>query len=243
MIPTYNERENIVRIVPQVLRQGPEYEVLVIDDGSPDGTGKQAQALSRKHARAHVLHRPGKMGLGAAYLAGFRWGLERDYDILVQMDADFSHPPDMLPALVEACATSDVAVGSRYVGGRVAVVNWPRSRVWISRFGSFYARVVTGLPVADATGGFNALRRGVLENLDLRRLRSTGYSFQIELKYRAWRAGHRIREVPFQFVERDVGESKMTKAIIVEAVWRMWLLRLERVRDGLRRLFNPNAEA
>ena len=198
----------------------------MVDDNSPDGTGDLADEFAAGSERVNVLHRPGKQGLGAAYVAGFRWGIERDFDMLIEMDADLSHPAGRLPALVEALEEVGVAVGSRYVGGRITVVNWPLSRLMISLFGSWYARAITRLPVNDATGGFNAFRREVIESVGLDRIQSNGYSFQIELKLRAWRAGFTLREVPIVFTERDSGESKMSGAIIREAVWRVWKLRL-----------------
>lgn len=227
VMPTYNEADNLPRIVPRVLEQGSAFHVLVVDDNSPDGTGDVADELAERSDRVAVLHRPGKQGLGAAYVAGFTWGLERDFDLFVEMDADLSHPPAMLPAmLAETRRGVDVVVGSRYVGGRITVVNWPMRRLLISLFGSWYARIITRLPVRDATGGFNALRRSVIESVRLDRIQSNGYSFQIELKLRAWRAGFDLREVPFVFTERDSGESKMSKSIIWEAVWRVWKLRI-----------------
>ena len=226
IVPTYNERDNLPRVAPRILAQGDAFNILVVDDNSPDGTGDIADELSAASERIDVLHRPGKQGLGAAYVVGFRWGLERDFDILVEMDADLSHPADRLPALVAALDEADVAVGSRYVGGRITVVNWPLRRLMISLFGSWYARAITRLPVNDATGGFNAFRREVVESVGLDRVQSNGYSFQIELKLRAWRSGFTLAEVPIVFTERDVGESKMSGAIIREAVWRVWKLRL-----------------
>lgn len=227
VIPTYNEADNLPRIVPRVLEQGSAFHVLVVDDNSPDGTGDIADELAAASDRVAVLHRPGKQGLGAAYVAGFTWGLKRDFDLFVEMDADLSHPPAMLPLMLKETRRGvDVVVGSRYVGGRITVVNWPMRRLLISLFGSWYARIITRLPVRDATGGFNALRRSVLESVRLDRIQSNGYSFQIELKLRAWRAGFDLREVPFVFTERDSGESKMSKSIIWEAVWRVWKLRI-----------------
>ena len=225
VVPTYNERDNLPRVVPRILEQGEAFHVLVVDDNSPDGTGRVADRLAAESERVEVLHRPGKQGLGAAYVAGFHRGLERNFDILVEMDADLSHPADRLPALVGALDHADVVVGSRYVGGRITVVNWPMSRLLISVFGCWYARAITRLPVNDATGGFNAFRREVIESVGLDRVQSNGYSFQIELKLRAWRAGHRLTEVPIVFTERDSGESKMSRKIIAEAVWRVWKLR------------------
>ena len=227
VIPTYNERDNLPRIVPRVLEQGDAFHVLVVDDNSPDGTGDVADELASGNERVAVLHRPGKQGLGAAYVSGFKWGLKRDFDVFVEMDADLSHPPATLPVmLAEVRRDVDVVVGSRYVDGRITVVNWPMRRLMISLFGSWYARVITRLPVRDATGGFNVFRRHVLERVRLDRIQSNGYSFQIELKLRAWRGGFGLREVPIVFTERDSGESKMSRSIIWEAVWRVWKLRI-----------------
>lgn len=225
IIPTYNERENLPRIVPQVLSQDPSLEVLVVDDGSPDGTGALADELATKDSRVHVLHRAGKQGLGTAYLAGFRWGLEHGYDHLFEMDADFSHDPAHIPQFLAAIADADLVLGSRYLHGRVTVVNWPMGRLLLSYFANIYARVVTGLPVADATGGFKCFRREVLEALELDKVESNGYAFQIEMSFRAWKRGFRIGEIPIMFVDRDIGESKMSKRIVREAVWRVWRLR------------------
>ncbi len=226
VIPTFNEADNLLRIVPLVLNQHPRIEVLVVDDNSPDGTGDLADDLAEELDRVHVLHRSGKQGLGRAYLEGFQWGLERGFALIIEMDADFSHDPDALPEFIEKASEFDVVLGSRYVGGRVTVINWPMSRLLISYFGSRYARVVTGLPVRDATGGFNCWRREVLEALDFDRIESNGYTFQIELKLRAWRRGFSLTEIPIIFAERDSGESKMSKKIVIEAVWKVWKLRL-----------------
>ncbi len=226
IIPTYNERENLPRVVAKVLEAHPAVEILVVDDASPDGTGALADTLAQETPRLHVLHRQAKEGIGRAYVAGFRWGLEREYTLFFQMDADLSHPPEKIPEMMEAAGEVPVVVGSRYVGHRVNVVNWPLSRLIISMFGSFYARLVTGLPVADATGGFNAWRREVLERLPLDRMESNGYTFQIEMKFRAWRKGFAIREIPIVFVERESGRSKMSRRIVLEAVWKVWKLRL-----------------
>jgi dolichol-phosphate mannosyltransferase len=226
VIPTYNEGESLPRIVPQVLEVDPAVEVLVVDDNSPDGTGEIAEALAHEHpGRVHVLHREGKEGLGKAYIAGFRWALERDYAFVCEMDADLSHRPEDLVRVREAMADHPVVVGSRYVDGTVNVVNWPMSRLFISLFGSWYARTITRLPVRDATGGFNCFRREVLEAIDLDRIESNGYAFQIELKLRAWRKGYAPHEIPIVFFERSTGESKMSKRIVREAIWRVWRLR------------------
>jgi dolichol-phosphate mannosyltransferase len=229
VIPTYNEVENLPRVVELALAAVEALHILVVDDASPDGTGRVADELAvRFQGRVHVLHREGKMGLGRAYLAGFGWGLGRGYDRICEMDADLSHPPAMLPALIESVTRCgvDFVIGSRYVGGNVTVVNWPIGRLLISYFGSVYARAITRLPVSDATGGFNLFHRRVLEALDFSRIESTGYTFQIELKLRAWRKGFRFVELPIIFTERDQGDSKMSKRIVLEAVWKVWKLRI-----------------
>lgn len=226
IIPTYNERENLPRKVPRVLDQDPRLEILVVDDASPDGTGELADAMAEADPRIHVLHREGKGGLGAAYLAGFAWALERDFELLFEMDADISHPPEALPRLIEEAEDHDVVIGSRYVDGTVNVVNWPMTRLFVSVFGSWYARTITRMPVRDATGGYNCWHRRVFESVDLDHVRSNGYAFQIELKFRAWVNGFSLKEVPIVFTERDTGESKMSKSIVREAVWRVWWLRL-----------------
>lgn len=225
VIPTFNEADNLPRIVPLLLNQDPRIDVLVVDDDSPDGTGDLADDLADELDRVHVLHRSGKQGLGRAYLEAFRWGLDRDYTLFFEMDADFSHEPDALPEFIEKAKEFDVVLGSRYVDGRVTVINWPMSRLLISYFGSRYVRIVTGLPVRDATGGFNCWRREVLEALDFDRIESNGYTFQIELKVRAWRRGFSMIEIPIIFAERDSGESKMSKKIVREAIWKVWKLR------------------
>ncbi|MGD8319101.1 MAG: polyprenol monophosphomannose synthase [Gemmatimonadota bacterium] len=229
IVPTYNERENLPRKVPLILEQDPRLDILVVDDASPDGTGEIADAMAARDERIHVLHRSAKDGLGRAYLAGFAWGLERRYELLFEMDADISHPPDALSRFIEAAQDHDVVIGSRYVGGRVNVLNWPMSRLFISVFGSWYARTITGMPVRDATGGFNCWHREVLEAVRLERVRSNGYAFQIELKYRAYRKGFSLHEIPILFTERDEGDSKMSKRIVREAVWRVWWLKLSAV--------------
>lgn len=233
IVPTYNERDNIERIVPQILLQDERFDVLVIDDASPDGTGRAADRLAEDEPRVHVVHRGAKKGLGTAYLEGFRWGLDRAYGLLFEMDADFSHDPEHLPRFLEAAEQFDLVLGSRYLHGRITVVNWPITRLFLSYFANIYARIVTGLPVTDATGGFKCFRREVLERIDLDRVESEGYSFQIEMSFRAWRAGFRIGEIPIVFADRSEGESKMSKRIIREAVWKVWKLR---ILDLFRRL-------
>ena len=229
MVPTYNEMENLPRKVPKVLAQDERIEILVIDDASPDGTGALADEMAAEFPRIHVLHRTAKEGLGKAYLAGFDWALERDYELIFEMDADISHPPDALPRLIAAAAEYDFVIGSRYVDGRVTVSNWPMSRLLVSYFGSWYARTITRMPVRDATGGFNCWRREVLLGLRLDRVRSNGYAFQIELKFRAWCKGFTFTEVPILFTERDSGDSKMSKKIVREAVWRVWWLKSQQI--------------
>ena len=226
IIPTYNERDNLPRLIPSVLAQHPSLEVLVVDDASPDGTGELADRMAAEEPRVHVLHRAGKLGLGTAYIAGFHWGLERGYDHLLEMDADFSHDPSHLPQFLESIQHFDVVLGSRYLHGRVTVVNWPIARLLLSYFANVYARWVTGLPVADATGGYKCFRREVLAAIELDRVESNGYAFQIEMSFRAWKKGFRLGEIPIMFVDRDLGESKMSKRIVREAVWRVWRLRL-----------------
>jgi dolichol-phosphate mannosyltransferase len=223
ILPTYNERDNLAQVVPAILDQDPCLEVLIVDDNSPDGTGALADQLAGAFARVHVLHRERKAGLGKAYLAGFRWALERDYDRVIEMDADFSHDPRFLKDLLVAAETADVVVGSRYKTG-VNVINWPMSRLLLSYFANFYVRAVTGLPQTDSTSGFKCFRREVLASLPLDRVGSNGYGFQIEMNFRAWRKGFRLVEVPIIFTDRVEGSSKMNKAIVWEAVWMVWRL-------------------
>jgi dolichol-phosphate mannosyltransferase len=226
VVPTYNERDNLPRLVPLILQQDSRLSVLIIDDASPDGTGQVADTLAAAEPRLHVLHRPGKLGLGTAYIAGFKWALERDYDAVFEMDADFSHDPAHIPQFLDALREFDVVLGSRYLHGRVTVINWPIPRLLLSYAANLYARWVTGLPVTDATGGFKCFRRPVLESVDLDRIGSEGYAFQIEINLRAWRNGFSLGEIPIVFADRDLGESKMSKRIVWEAVWRVWLLRV-----------------
>jgi dolichol-phosphate mannosyltransferase len=225
IVPTYNERDNIERLIAAALAQDPRLDVLVVDDGSPDGTGEIVDALAAINPRVHALHRAGKMGLGTAYVAGFRWALERDYGVVFEMDADFSHDPLHLPEFLTAVQTADLVIGSRYRKGRVTVVNWPMSRLILSYFANIYARWVTGMPYDDLTGGFKCFRRGVLEAIDLTDVRSNGYAFQIEMNFRAWRREFRILEIPITFTDRSEGESKMSRRIVREAVWMVWRLR------------------
>lgn len=220
VIPTYQERENIDRILNRVLAANPDVDVLVADDRSPDGTGDLADARAAADPRVHVLHRPGKEGLGAAYLAGFAWGIAHGADVLVEMDADGSHRPEDLPSMLAALVDADVVLGSRYVPGG-AVVNWPRSRELLSRGGNTYTRIMLGVGLRDATGGYRAYRRSALEKMVMREVSSQGYCFQVDLVRRAVRAGLRVVEVPITFVEREFGASKMSRSIVTEALWRV----------------------
>jgi dolichol-phosphate mannosyltransferase len=225
IVPTYNERENIRRLIETVLVQDARIDILVVDDGSPDGTGALVDEIVASNDRVHVLHRERKLGLGTAYIAGFRWALERDYAYVLEMDADFSHDPIHLPQFLAAVEGADLVLGSRYQQGRVTVVNWPITRLILSYCANIYARAITGLPVFDATGGFKCFRRSVLEAIDLNRVRSNGYAFQIEMSFRAWKRNFRIAEIPIVFVDRTEGTSKMSGSIVREAVWMVWRLR------------------
>ena len=225
IVPTYNERENISRIVPAVLAQDPSIDVLIVDDGSPDGTGTIADGMAATDARIHVIHRAGKLGLGTAYIAGFKWALARDYGLVFEMDADFSHNPDRIPDFLQAAESADLVLGSRYLNGQINVVNWPMSRLFLSYSANIYARAITGLQLFDATGGFKCFRREVLESIDLDDVKSNGYAFQIEMSFRAWKRGFRLVEIPIVFVDRMQGSSKMSKTIVREAVWMVWRLR------------------
>ena len=225
VIPTYNECENLPLLVPQVLAQDPSLEVLVVDDASPDGTGDVADALAKDDERVHVLHRAAKEGLGPAYRAGFARALELGADRVVQMDADFSHPPDALPALLAPMADHDAVMGSRYLTG-ITVVNWPIERILLSYFGNLYVRKVTGLTVSDTTGGFRCMSREILERIRFREIRADGYAFQVELNFRLQRAGARVAEIPFFFLDRTRGTSKLSVRIGLEALWMAWWLRI-----------------
>ena len=227
VVPTYNERVNLPLVVPAILQQDPRIDVLVVDDNSPDGTGQLAEELAASTPRVHVLHRPNKSGLGKAYLAGFQWALANRYDLIFEMDADFSHDPKFLGDFVRAAADADLVIGSRYRAGVVNVINWPMSRLLLSIGANEYARAITGLPLADSTGGFKCFRREVLEAIDFDKVRSNGYSFQIEMSFRAWKKGFRLVEIPIVFTDRVEGQSKMNKRIVREAIWMVWWLRLQ----------------
>jgi dolichol-phosphate mannosyltransferase len=230
IVPTYNERENILKLIDAVLAQSPTIDVLVVDDGSPDGTGALVDERAAADRRVHIIHRERKLGLGTAYVAGFRWALERDYEFIFEMDADFSHDPEHLPEFLASIQNADLVLGSRYRDRRVTVVNWPIGRLLLSYFANVYARFVTGLQVFDATGGYKCFRRKVLEAIDLNDVRSNGYAFQIEMSFRAWRKGFRIVEIPIVFVDRTEGTSKMSRKIVREAVWMVWRLRWWAIR-------------
>jgi dolichol-phosphate mannosyltransferase len=225
IVPTYNERENAARIIERILEQDPRLEILVVDDGSPDGTGDIVEAITRANPRVHLLRRPGKMGLGTAYIAGFRWAIERQYDYMFEMDADFSHDPSHLPEFLRLIDSADLVIGSRYRDGKITIVNWPISRLLLSYFANVYARFVTRMPVWDTTAGFKCFRRRVLEAIDFSKVVSNGYAFQIEMHFRVWRKGFRMVEMPIVFVDRTEGQSKMSRKIMVEAFWMVLRLR------------------
>ena len=220
VIPTYNEAENLPLIVARVRDSVPEAYILIADDNSPDGTAKVADELAASDDHLHVMHRLGKEGLGAAYLAGFAWALEQGFDVVVEMDADGSHQPEQLPLLLDALRDADLVLGSRWVDGG-SVVNWPRSREILSRGGNWYTRRALRLPLMDATGGYRAFRASTLRALDLDGVGSAGYIFQVDLAYRTLDRGLRVREVPIEFVERQIGDSKMNRKIVSEALWRV----------------------
>ena len=223
--PTYNERANVPTLIERVLAQDPRLEMLFVDDNSPDGTGDLIAEFAAREPRVHLLRRAGKLGLGTAYRDGFRWALARDYELIFEMDADFSHDPSHLPEFLKAAESADFVLGSRYLDGRVTVVNWPMSRLLLSYGANIYARFVTGLRLWDATGGFKCFHRRVLEAIDLGDVRSNGYAFQIEMSFRAVRKGFRPVEIPIVFTDRTLGESKMSGHIVREAVGMVWRLR------------------
>ncbi|HGY55423.1 MAG TPA: polyprenol monophosphomannose synthase [Caldithrix abyssi] len=225
IIPTYNESENIERIIGEVFKHTPDIHILVVDDNSPDGTANLVKALQKKHPTIHILEREKKDGLGQAYLAGFKFALQNGYEYIFEMDADFSHDPKEIPNFLKAIDEADLVLGSRYIRG-VNVVNWPLQRLLLSYFANVYTRFVTGMPVRDATGGYKCFRKEVLEKIDFDRIHSSGYAFQIELTYKAWRKGFRVKEIPIIFVDRVYGQSKLSRAIMWEAMFLVWKLRL-----------------
>lgn len=225
IVPTYNESQNIPTLVRAVLDANPSLDILVVDDNSPDKTGDMVESIGRSEPRLHLLRRPGKMGLGTAYRDGFRWALARDYELILEMDADFSHSPSHLPELLAAAEKADFVLGSRYLDGKVTIVNWPMSRLLLSYGANIYARIITGMRLWDATGGFKCFHRRVLEAIDLGDVRSNGYAFQIEMSFRAMRKGFKAIEIPIVFTDRTEGESKMSGHIVREAVFMVWRLR------------------
>jgi dolichol-phosphate mannosyltransferase len=235
IVPTYNENENIRGIIESVLQQSAHtdvaLEMLIVDDNSPDGTAEIVKEIGESDKRVHLKRRAGKLGLGTAYIEGFKWGLARGFDFLMEMDADFSHDPKEIPNFLHAIADADLVLGSRYING-IRVVNWPLSRLALSKGASYYVRLITGLPVADPTGGFKCFRRNVLESIELDTVRSNGYAFQVELTYKAWMKGFRIREIPITFTDRYAGRSKMSGHIVREALWMVWRIALA---NGFRR--------
>lgn len=224
IIPTYNEIDNIERIIEKVLPQHESIEMLIVDDNSPDGTGDKVLEIMKDNPKVHILQRQGKMGLGSAYVAGFKYAIANEYDFVIEMDADFSHNPNDVPRLLKAIEHNDLVIGSRYVQG-VNVVNWPMSRLLLSYFASYYVKIITGMKVDDPTGGFKCFRRTVLETIDFNEIMSDGYSFQVEMNYRVYKKGLRVKEIPIVFYERRDGQSKMSKHIVWEAIWMVWRLR------------------
>jgi len=227
IIPTYNEATNAVRMIHTLMALDMEVDILFVDDGSPDGTAEKIKEQQAYPDRIHLVEREGKLGLGTAYVRGFEYALEYDYELVCEMDADFSHPPEDVPRLIEAVQSgeTDIAIGSRYANG-ISIVNWPLSRLILSYGANIYARWITGLPVKDTTAGFKCIHRRVIESISLDRIKSNGYAFQIELHFRAWKAGFRLKEVSIIFREREEGVSKMSKGIVREAIWRVWALKI-----------------
>ena len=230
IIPTFNELENIQELIPDILNRykNLDLNVLVVDDNSPDGTGKFVEELSEKESRVKLITRAGKMGLGSAYIEGFRYALKNNYDYIFEMDADYSHSPKEIKNFLKAVKKYDLVLGSRYVKG-VNVVNWPMKRLLLSFFANHYTRVITGLPVFDATGGFKCFRRKVLESIDLNKIKSNGYTFQIEMTFKAWKKGFSIGEIPIIFIDRTAGQSKMSRKIVREAIFMVWKLRIRSI--------------
>ena len=227
IIPTYNEAENIVKLLDDIFSRYPEkLDILIIDDNSPDGTASLVKEKQQRNNRLFLKERPGKMGLGTAYIEGFRYALEHRYGRVIEMDADYSHDPEVIGRMLEKSLTADLVIGSRYVGNTVNVINWPLGRLVLSKTASIYTRLITGMPVSDPTSGYKCFRSDVLEAVDLNSVKSQGYSFQIEMNFRAWKKGFAIEELPIIFIDRAVGKSKMTKKNIVEAIWIVWWLKI-----------------
>jgi dolichol-phosphate mannosyltransferase len=235
VVPTYNERDNLPNLVKRVVAQSGRTELLIVDDNSPDGTGRVADELAAANPLVHVLHRPDKRGLGRAYIAGFKWALERDFEFILEMDGDFSHNPDDIPKFLQAAQEAELVLGSRYCNG-IRVINWPLRRLVLSMGAGHYVRLITGMPFSDPTGGFKCFRRRALLSIDLDAIRSNGYSFQVEMTHRIWRQGMTVAEVPIIFTDRFQGTSKMSGKIVREALWMVWSLWLQ---NGLRRKPRP----
>ncbi|MBS4014503.1 MAG: polyprenol monophosphomannose synthase [Bacteroidetes bacterium] len=233
IIPTYNELHNVKKLIPEVLSlYDKEIDILVVDDNSPDGTGKFVEELSKSNEKVHVLIREKKMGLGTAYCAGFKYALQKGYDYIFEMDADFSHDPKELANFLVAIKDYDLVIGSRYLTG-VNVINWPMQRLLLSFFANKYTRIITGMPITDSTGGFKCFRRKVLESIDLDKIKSNGYSFQIEMNFKTWKKGFKIGEIPIIFYDRQLGKSKMSKKIVREAALLVWKLRFRSILGAL----------
>lgn len=232
IIPTYNEAENIPRLIPAVLRQAPNIDILVVDDGSPDGTGKLVKEIMATNPRVNIMERAGKQGLGTAYVAGFKYAIRNGYDFVFEMDADFSHDPNDLPRFLEKITDYDLVIGSRYING-VRVLNWPMNRLLLSYSANVYTNIITGLPVRDATGGFKCYRVEALKTIDLDKIKSNGYAFQIEISFKVWKKGYRLVEIPIIFLDRRSGVSKMSRSIIYEAMFMLWKLRLRSILNRL----------
>ncbi len=229
IIPTYNEADNIKNIIDATIVQHESVEVLVVDDNSPDGTAEIVKNMQKLNTKIHILEREGKLGLGSAYVAGFKYALENGFDFILEMDADFSHNPDDIPRLLEAAESNDLVIGSRYVKG-INVVNWPLRRLFLSFGASKYVRIITGLPLKDPTGGFKCFRRKVIEMINLDDIMSDGYSFQIEMNYRTWKHEFKIKEIPIVFTERRSGQSKMSKKIVYEGIFTVWKLLFKKIK-------------
>jgi dolichol-phosphate mannosyltransferase len=226
IIPTFNEVENLPKLLPEVFSRDDNINVLVVDDNSPDGTAAYVEKEMKSNERLHLIRRSEKSGLGTAYLAGFKYALENNYDYIFEMDADFSHDPNEIPKFLEEIQNYDLIIGSRYKNG-VNVINWPMRRLLLSWFANFYTRIITGMPIKDATGGYKCFRRRVLDSIDLNEVKSNGYAFQIEMNFKAWKKGFKIKEISIIFVDRMKGKSKMSKKIVREAIWMVWKLRFK----------------
>lgn len=232
VIPTYNEAENIPKLIPAVLRQAPNLDMLIVDDGSPDGTGAIVKDIMATNPHVHIIERSGKQGLGTAYVAGFKYAIQHGYDFVFEMDADFSHNPNDIPVFLSKIKEYDLVIGSRYING-VRVLNWPMNRLLLSYSANVYTQIITGLPVHDATGGFKCYRIAALKTIDLDHIHSNGYAFQIEMSFKVWKKGFRIVEIPIVFADRRLGVSKMSKDIVYEAVFMLWKLRFRSILNRL----------